>query len=67
MVKDYMVGAEEIATELGISKGHAYKLIRKMNQELAAQGYMIISGRLPRSFIETKFFGFGDFKKLINA
>lgn len=60
MVNDYMVGADEVAKELGISKGYAYKFIKKMNDELSAQGYIVISGRLPRTYVETKFYGFGN-------
>ena len=34
MKTNYMMTAEDVATELGISKGHAYKLIRQLNEEL---------------------------------
>lgn len=30
MKTNYMMTAEDVATELGISKGHAYKLIRQL-------------------------------------
>lgn len=64
MMKDYMVGAEEVAKELGVSKGYAYKLIKKLNDELKSQGYIVISGRLPRSYMETKLYGFGNMKTM---
>jgi len=67
MMTDYMVGAEEVAKELGVSKGYAYKLIKKMNEELSAQGYIVISGRLPRTYVETKFYGFGNDKTTVMA
>lgn len=60
MATEYMVGAEEVAKELGISRGYAYKLIKKLNDELSAQGYIVISGKLPKAFLQTKFYGFGD-------
>lgn len=60
MSTDYMVGVDEISKELGISRGYAYKLIKKLNDELAAQGYIVISGRLPKAFLETKLYGFGN-------
>lgn len=62
-----MVGADEVARELGVSKGYAYKLIKKMNDELAAQGFIVIAGRLPRSYIETKLYGFGYEEKAATA
>lgn len=32
--ENHMMTAEDVAKELGVSKGHAYKLIRKLNGEL---------------------------------
>ena len=45
-----MMNANDIAKELGVSKGHAYKLIRKLNEELEASGYIVVSGKVPRAF-----------------
>lgn len=36
--------------ELGISKPHAYKLIKQMNEELSKNGYIIVNGRVPRNY-----------------
>lgn len=54
---NYMMHAEDISRELGISKGYAYKIIKKLNQELKEAGFIVISGRVPRAFWETKFYG----------
>lgn len=35
---------DEVAKELGISKSYAYKIVQKLNAELAEKGYMVISG-----------------------
>ena len=40
MKKNYMMNANDVAKELGVSKGHAYKMIRKLNEELEAAGYI---------------------------
>lgn len=58
-VKDnnYMMYAEDISRELGISKGYAYKIIKELSQELKEAGFIVISGRVPRAFWETKFYG----------
>ena len=34
MKTNYLMGAEDVANELGVSKGHAYKVIRQLNEEL---------------------------------
>ena len=48
---------EEIAEELGISKPFAYKLVRQMNEELEAKGFLTIAGRVSRKYYEEKFYG----------
>jgi hypothetical protein len=57
--KNYMMFAEDISQELGISKGYAYKIIRELNEELKKEGFIVISGRIPRAYWETKFYGHG--------
>jgi len=56
----YMMTATEIAEELGVSQGHAYKLVRQLNKELQNQGFVVIAGKLPRPFWQTKMFGYGN-------
>jgi hypothetical protein len=59
MTTNYMMSATDVATELGISKGHAYKIIRKLNDELKQSGYIVVAGKVPRAFWEKRFFGYG--------
>lgn len=49
--------ANDIAEMLGISKGKAYEIIRDYNTELKSKGYLIIQGKLPKAYFETKYFG----------
>lgn len=58
MSTTYLMNEDEVAKELDCSRGHAYKIIGSMNDELKAKGYYIISGKIPRAFLEEKFFGF---------
>ncbi len=51
------INANELAEMLGISIGYAYKIIRRMNRELEEQGYLVISGKLPRKYFEQHWFG----------
>ena len=57
MNKNLFIKAEEIATELGVSKSYAYKLIRKLNEELKNRGFITISGKVNRQFFEEKVYG----------
>ena len=34
MKSNYMIGVDEVSKELGVSRGHAYKIIRTLNDEL---------------------------------
>ena len=52
--KNFM-NAEDVATELGISVSHAYKIMQQLNKELKAKGYMTISGRINRRYFMEKF------------
>ena len=51
------IKAEEIARELDVSKAYAYKLLRKLNDELKQSGFITISGRVSRRYFEEKFYG----------
>ena len=58
MTKKYLLNADDVADRLGVSKAKAYKVIRELNEELQEMGFIIISGRLPRTYLEKKFFGY---------
>ena len=50
--------ADDVAQYMGISVSMAYKVIRKLNDELKDQGYITISGKVNRRFFEMKINGF---------
>lgn len=43
--------APEAAQLLHISTSHAYKVIHRLNQELKAQGFLTIAGRISRNYL----------------
>ena len=45
------VTAPEAAHLLHISTSHAYKVIHQLNQELKAQGFLTIAGRISRDYL----------------
>ena len=49
--------AEEVAAELDVSKPYAYKLIRQLNEELKAKGFLTIAGRVNRQYFNERFYG----------
>lgn len=51
------VRVKDVAKELDISEGMAYKIIRKLNKELKDQGYVTVRGRLSRRYFEERIYG----------
>jgi predicted transcriptional regulator len=60
MKSNYMIGVDEVSKELGVSKGHAYKVIRELNEELSEKGFIVVAGKVPKAYWETKFFGYSN-------
>lgn len=48
--------AEDVALYMDISIPMAYKIIRRLNNELVAQGYLVVSGRVNRAYFEKKIY-----------
>jgi hypothetical protein len=46
---------DEVTFELGVPRPYAYKLIKKMNEELNQTGCITIPGRIDRNFFYEKF------------
>lgn len=42
----------------GISIGHAYKIIRSLNDELKKDGYIVIAGKVPKDYFKKRWFGY---------
>ena len=57
MNKNLYFTANEISEMLGISRGHAYKIVQKLNNELAEKGFIVISGRVPKKFFAEHYYG----------
>ena len=45
MDKKLFITATEMAECLGVSKSHAYKIIKKLNDQLKSDGYMTVTGK----------------------
>ena len=54
------IKADELAKELDISQGLAYKMIAQWNEELKAKGYTTVGGRVSRRYYQEKIYGAGE-------
>ena len=54
------IKADELAKELDISQGLAYKMIAQWNEELRAKGYTTVGGRVSRRYYQEKIYGAGE-------
>jgi len=57
MEQSIFISAQEVAEMLGISKSKAYRIVRELNEELEAKGFITVAGRVSRKFFEEKFYG----------
>ena len=53
------LNAADVAEYLDVSVSKAYKIIRGLNDELAAQGYLVVAGRISRRYFLRRLYG-GD-------
>lgn len=60
MKNTILIGADEIAQTLNVSKAFAYKVVRDLNNELKKRGYIIIAGKVSRRFFEERFYGYSN-------
>ena len=56
MSNTLFIKADEVAEELGVSKPYAYKLVKKLNNELEKKGFITISGRVSREYYKEKLY-----------
>ena len=58
-MENKFIRADDVARELSVSKPYAYKLIRRLNDELEAQGFITIAGRVNRPYFHKRLYGEG--------
>lgn len=56
-MKSRFYTAQEVAEMLDVSPATAYKIIKGLNAELKAQGYIVINGRVPIAYFDQKCYG----------
>ena len=56
-MENKFIRVDEVAKELDVSTSYAYKLIRQLNNELKAKGFVVIAGRVNRQFFNERLYG----------
>lgn len=49
--------AAEVQEMFGISRAQAYKLVKKLNEELSAKGYIVTAGKIPKKYLSERCYG----------
>ena len=55
------INVQDVVEELGVSTSYAYKLIRELNAERAADGFVTVS----RQYFDERIYGTTDKKEVI--
>lgn len=56
MEQELFITAMEVKEMLGISKSHAYKIVRDLNKELKAKGCLTIAGKVSRVYLTERLY-----------
>ena len=59
-MENRFIRADDVARELSVSEPYAYKLIRQLNEEFKAQGFITIAGRVNRQYFYERLYGAGQ-------
>ena len=61
-MKNRFMKVNEVAEELEVSVPYAYKIIRKLNEELEGKGYLTVKGRINRDYFYERIYSKGGEK-----
>lgn len=51
--------AQDVQEMLGISRGHAYKIVKALNEKLAGEGFIVVAGKVPKKYFAEHYYGMG--------
>lgn len=52
-----ILNVRDVMAALEVSESKAYGIIKQLNSELSAKGYIIIPGKVSRAYFEEKLYG----------
>lgn len=50
MANKMYLTVDEVASEIGVSKSYAYKIVKRLNDELKAKNFLTIAGKINRNY-----------------
>ena len=62
-MSEKFIRVEEVAEVMEISVPYAYKIIRKLNQELSDKGFITVTGRVNREYFNERIYNSAPKKK----
>ena len=65
MTNKRFITAKDVVEELDVSTSYAYKLIRKLNAEREADGFVTIKGRVSSQFFDERIYGTTDKNEVV--
>ena len=54
--KGSMIGVEEVCERLKVSRSYAYRVIRRLNNDLKEQRILTITGKVNSAYLEERYF-----------
>ena len=54
MANKMFLTVEEVAAEMGVSKSYAYKIVKRLNDELAAKNFLTVAGKINKQYFDER-------------
>ena len=64
MATSVFMKADEVQELLGVSRSEAYRIMKKLNDDLKEKGFIVLSGRVSRKYLEEMIYGYPSIKSL---
>ena len=49
--------SDDVSQMLGVSRGQAYKIIKRLNEELEKKKYIVVAGKVPKKYFSERYYG----------
>ena len=56
MANSLFIKADEVAELLGVSRAEAYRIIKRLNDQLSSRGFIVVKGRVNRKYLEEQIY-----------
>ena len=58
MATSVFMKADEVQELLGVSRSEAYRIMKKLNDDLKEKGFIVLSGHVSRKYLEEMIYGY---------